>query len=572
MRSIRTKILAPVVILAQLCIIYAIWGMVSTGTARDASHEVTQVHMSAIQSLDQMAEDFQAMQRLLLKHFFMGNAEMAAEVEAQIEEVSTAVQTDMESYEKNLTTKKEKETFKAFQEKYIAFKELYDQALKHSIDNEKNLAIEIANYDLADISAEMEEIIDALVEERNGSVEKAIQKQESVFDSNIGLNTGMIVVSIILCILTIVIIMLTVLAPIAKSNKQLKQIIRKLENNECDLSERIAIKSKDEIGQLVGGINAFLSALQGVIGDVSGNSDNLNRVIDNVSQSLSKVNGSSYDVSAVMEELSASMEEVSATITTMDKDAGDVSTSIEAFNKVSAELLSYSRQMQERAAGLERTAVESQSTTNEMVGEIVEKLELAIEHCKSVEQVETLTNDILSISSQTNLLALNASIEAARAGEAGKGFAVVADEIRQLADSSRATANDIQQINETVVAAVNELSGNANRMVEYINQTIMPDYDSFVDVGQQYAQDSEYVNDEMTQFAQRTMELTNILNDLIDSIGNVSTVIEQSAQGVGSAAEGTANLSGEIGKIGNQMDSSAQVAERMREQCNRFIV
>lgn len=572
MKSIRTKILAPIILLAAVCIIYSVWGIFSTGSASEKSKEVSQVHLSAIQTLEEMDGDFQIMQKLLLKHFLMGNVEMAEEVEGQIEDVVAQVEEDMSSYEKDLKTSKEKKAFSEFSEKYADFKTLYDKSLQHSKADEKSDAIEIANYDLADISTEMESLIEVLVKERAASVEEARKAQETVFDNNIRLNSAMIVVAVLLCIIATVLSITSVVLPATSAIKQLKRIIHKLENDECDLSERISIKTKDEIGQLVGGINAFLDALQNVIGDVSGDSDNLNLVIDNVSQSLSKVNGSSCDVSAVMEELAASMEEVSATVATMDKNISDVNHSISEFTNVSNGILDYSRQMQERASGLEKNAVDSQNTTSEMMGEIIEKLEIAIKHCKSVEQVKNLTNDILSISTQTNLLALNASIEAARAGEAGKGFAVVADEIRQLADSSRETANDIQQINESVVAAVNELSDNSNHIVEYINQTILPDYKGFVEAGEQYARDSVYVNDEMTEFAQQTEELRNIICNLVESIRSISTVIEQSAEGVGSAADGTASLAGELQKIGSQMDNSAQVADKMKAQCNRFIV
>ena len=113
------------------------------------------------------------------------------------------------------------------------------------------------------------------------------------------------------------------------------------------------------------------------------------------------------------------------------------------------------------ADSLAKSADENKRTTDEMVGNIVGTLKKAIEDSKSVERVNELTGEILNISSQTNLLALNASIEAARAGEAGKGFAVVADEIRQLADSSRDTANNIQDRKST---RLNSSHANESRM------------------------------------------------------------------------------------------------------------
>lgn len=572
MKSIRAKILTPIIILVILCVAYSSWGILSTKSAREKSAEVSQEHLSAIQTLEELSGDFQRMQKLLLKHFLMGNQEMADEVEGQITEVVDIIAEDMSDYEKALTTETEKKAFKEFSEKYTDFKALYDKSLQSSKDNEKGDAIEVANYDLADISTEMESLVATMLKERTESVEKARTAQNKVFSNNIRLNYIMIAVSILLCIAACVLCIVTVAFPASDAIKHVKGIITKLENNECDLSERIPVRTGDEVGQLVKGINAFLDALQNVIGDVAGNSDNLNLVIDNVSDSLTKVNGSSCDVSAVMQELAASMEEVSATISTMDRQIGDVNKSITEFTGVSKGMLEYSRQMQERASGLEKNAVDSRTTTGTMVGEIIDKLKLAIENCKSVEQVKNLTNEILDISTQTNLLALNASIEAARAGEAGKGFAVVADEIRQLADSSRETANNIQQINESVVAAVSELSENSNQIVEYIGQTILPDYDNFVESGRQYAKDSDHVTEEMSGFAGKTKELSEIISDLVGAISSISSVIEQSAEGVGNAADGTANLAGELQKIGSQMDNSAQVADKMKEQCNRFVV
>ena len=193
-----------------------------------------------------------------------------------------------------------------------------------------------------------------------------------------------------------------------------------------------------------------------------------------------------------------------------------------------------------------------------------------MEDSKSVERVNDLTNEILSISSQTNLLALNASIEAARAGEAGRGFAVVADEIRQLADSSRDTANNIQTINTMVVAAVQELVKSSDSIIAYINETVLPDYDGFVSAGKQYNGDAEYVNDVVTQFREMSNNCMQLMNDISEAINGISTAVVESADGVSNAAINTNQLASEIGDITSEMTRNKEVAGNLRADVAKF--
>ena len=192
-------------------------------------------------------------------------------------------------------------------------------------------------------------------------------------------------------------------------------------------------------------------------------------------------------------------------------------------------------------------------------------LNRAIEDSKSVDQVNSLTNEILSISSQTNLLALNASIEAARAGEAGKGFAVVAEEIRQLADSSRDTANRIQEINVVVTQAVHNLAGNANNLVGYLNESILPEFENFVESGAQYRENATYIEGVMDEFTEKTDALKKAMDEIATSINTITNAIDEGAEGVNGAAESTQVLVVDMEKISNRMNVNEKIAGVLQE-------
>ena len=272
-----------------------------------------------------------------------------------------------------------------------------------------------------------------------------------------------------------------------------------------------------------------------------------------------------------MEQLSASMEEASSSLSVIRENANIVDDNIVELSDTSQGLYEYATEMQKRAEKLEKSAVENKKNTSNIVNDIIEKLQQAIEGSKSVDRVNDLTNDILSISSQTNLLSLNASIEAARAGEAGRGFAVVADEISQLANSSREAANNIQNINNMVVAAVNDLIKNANTMVDYTNETILPDYDAFVNSGRQYNEDAVHINGIVSRFNDMSTHLKQLMESITESINGINTAVDESTNGTANVAANTSDLVRDIGEIANAMDDNKQVAGNLSEEAERFV-
>jgi len=402
-------------------------------------------------------------------------------------------------------------------------------------------------------------------------VETLLEEQNKLFEGMKSSNTIKIVIAVLATVLVVSVAIFGVLRPLLAMNRKLKGMIEDIEAGKGDLTQRVGERGKDEIGQLAVGINAFIATLQQTMNQVTVSSDKLHMVVDNVVGKVSGVNASSMDISANMEELSATMEEISASVATIRENTGNADEKVDTLTEATKDLVSYADEMQKRAEALEQKAIENKQNTGVIVTENIAKLRKAIEDSKKVERINELTNEILQISGQTNLLALNASIEAARAGEAGKGFAVVADEIRVLADSSRQTADNIQEINKLVVAAVQELTDCSNAIVNYINEAILPDYDGFVDSGKQYNEDAVHVNEIVTEFHQMADELLQMVDEINQTVNGIATAIDESAKSVTDVTEHTNALVEDINSVANEMGENKAIADVLHAETERFM-
>lgn len=375
---------------------------------------------------------------------------------------------------------------------------------------------------------------------------------------------------VLVFVIAIVVVRRTIAGPAKRSEKMLKDIVEKIEQNEGDLTERIPVTSSDEIGQMSAGINGFIEQLQNIMQKLREESLNLNGSVEAVMREIDESNESASNVSAAMEQMSASLEEISATLGSIVNGSGEVMSDIERMNDRMGDGVELVRQIKNRAGDMHRSTAESKASAVQVIADIRGKLQAALEESRSVEKINDLTGDILSITSQTNLLSLNASIEAARAGEAGRGFAVVADEIRVLADNSADTAGNIQNISNQVTGAVERLAKNAEEMLRFIDEKVMKDYDGFVDIVEQYEQDADSVDEILDEFAQNTAQISGTMERMSDGLNGIATAVDESAKGVTNVAESAVSLVDAITQIHQATETNQEISTKLSGEVGRF--
>lgn len=390
------------------------------------------------------------------------------------------------------------------------------------------------------------------------------------YEATFVLVLAMTIVLAVLIGLCGVVIHRLIIKPTVYAKKQLDHIIKEINEENCNLSNRIRIKNKDEIGQLVNGINIFLGTLEKVMDNIVRNSSRLNDAVESVSLQINGIDENASDISATMEELSASMQEVAATIEEVSHATVNVEVDISGISNQTLTNMQYVDEMKLRAHQLQEDAIESKNNTTKMLEQMSDVVKHSVKEGKQVAKINELTDNILEISSQTNLLALNASIEAARAGEAGKGFAVVADEIRKLAENSKDTANSIQQLSQEVTGAVLNLSGSAEDILNFIHQYVILDYEKFVENGKQYNDDAVAVNTIMEQFLATANQVKSTMDGIVESFGGISITVEDSATGITNVASATGELVNRMQIVQHEMDATQDTANNLKTEADKF--
>ena len=570
-KKLSTKlILIPVFVVGFVSVISSGLSLKNLSKVNDAASQIVDTSMVGTEMLNDIEMETVNIHTLALAHIISTDLSSMIDIVSEVRNHEEKLKQLLDDYNPYVTLET-KRNYRIICENYTSLVKECGNVMAYSAAGKNEEAYKTANGSIAKYSNNIEKAISSMREHVNSVTQEERKSLESTYRASVVTCTFTIAVSIIALLFVVFAVVTMVIKPLLRTQKEINGIIVNIDNKKGDLTQRVTPINNAEVDAVGKGINVFMTKLQAIFKAVVTNSARMERVVDDVRQSVQTSNSSVSDLSALTEELSATMQDISENASVINTNTDNVAKEVELIAEKTDELTGYTKDMKAHAQSMESVARTNMESTDRKVSEILEVLQKAIEDSNSVKQVNSLTNDILNIASQTNLLALNASIEAARAGEAGRGFAVVASEISQLAAASQEAADNIQRMNAVVTNSVTNLSDNANGLVSYINDSILPEFERFVESGVEYNDKASFIEGTMTDFKEKTDSLKQSMLEISSSINTISHAINEGVNGVVSAADSTQLIVEDMDNISHKMDENYEIADSLKKETSIFI-
>ena len=567
--STKMIILIPVFVIGIISIISSILAVKNIRKVNENATQIANGYMVCIADLGSIQTETEKIHRLGLSHIVATDLDSMISLVDVIRAEQTVLDGYLSDFERFIDDS-DRENYEAILSNYEGLKYENANLMAYSANGNKEAAYALANGAISEYADKIDQNITAIQEVVNNNADTAKQQLTKVYKYSLTVSFVTIAVSMASLLFAVFSVLKMVIVPLSKTKNEINEIIDDIDRREGDLTRRVTIMENQEVAAVGSGINLFMGKLQDIFKTIIHNSKRMETVVNEVRESVMTSNSSVSDLSALTEELSATMQEMSDNASLINSNTESVAGEVNQIAERTTEINNYTKEMKGHADSMESAARSNMESTGTKVNEILEVLNRAIEDSNSVNQVNSLTDDILNIASQTNLLALNASIEAARAGDAGRGFAVVATEISQLAAASQEAANRIQQINSVVTQAVHNLADNANGLVQYMNESILPEFEEFVTAGSEYKNKATYIENVMNEFESKTDSLKNTMVEIQRSINTIAHAIEEGAKGVSNAADSTQVLVTDMENISNRMDENFEIATDLKKETAIF--
>ena len=570
--KIGFKVYAALAILGVLYVVTVLLDVMALGVIREYNNNLGNVYLKLEKSIGDTASSYQQIQLYANLIYLRKDSDHRETLTGQLQDAIQSTDSYMKEIYSLSSASDDAElsaAYEAYQGVMDVFLDYSNQIYDKAIAGDDDGVGDMVNNILS-VKTPVEEAKNAYENLVTEKADYAMVHSETKINGTATFDYILIAVFILIAGITTMNVSRTVVKPAKVSGAALTGITNKIDANEGDLTERIPVSTRDEIGQMASGINHFIEQLQSIIKKLKEESINMENSVQSVMGQITDSNENVNNVSATMEEMAASMEEISATLGQLSTGSNEILNEIQQMDNRVKDGADLVRNIKEHAGTMYRNTLEGKKNTSNTIEAIRIKLQKALEDSQSVQQINGMTEEILAITSQTNLLSLNASIEAARVGEAGKGFAVVAGEIRGLADSSTETANNIQNISDIVTEAVSRLAENAEEILKFIDENVMKDYDDFVQVVEQYEQDADSVNEIFEVFATNTTEINQTMEAMNTGINDLSIVVEDNAKGVTNVADSVVTLAAAIGAIQEETTGNQEISRRLNVEVGRF--
>ena len=374
----------------------------------------------------------------------------------------------------------------------------------------------------------------------------------------------------VICLVIALIILSLVVGKIMRGLRRVDSKIYDLIHNEGDLTQKLDIDTGDEMELIANNVNTLLEYIRKIMLNIAGNSRNLGASSQKVVNSLTDAELSISDVSATMQEMSAAMEETNASLSQVKEAVDQVYEAIEIISADAGKGKTSSNETMIKAGQIYENAQKERERAKMLAQDMAASVNEKIQKSRAVEEIRTLTENILTITEQTNLLSLNASIEAARAGEAGRGFAVVAGEIGKLASDSASAASRIQAVSDEVVMTVNELAQKAEEMLSFLDETAMNGYEKLLETSDNYRSDVGAMNSMMEEFSDESEQIRNNMDYIKEAMEAINIAVDESVKGVTNVTEMAVDLTNNVSDIEKEANSNMNIVGDLNAEVGRF--
>lgn len=331
-------------------------------------------------------------------------------------------------------------------------------------------------------------------------------------------------------------------------------------------------KYKNETEQIKTATAEVKQQIRGIILSTKEEAERIRAIAESTSAKMAVLNNNISEMTdsavQVMEQTAAAKQLTES----IRKTGQELGLAVENVAKKAGEAADQSGDIMERAGRQYQASETSGREAVLIYDKTKSELELAIERSQRVGEIDTLTDEILAISSQTNLLALNASIEAARAGEAGKGFAVVADEIRELADHSKEAVDKIREVTDDVVRNVLSLSQSSEKLLEFMNERVMEDYKGMAELARMYQRDAAFYNDISGNLGTASIEMGQGMEEINESIAAVAVLTGEIMEYMQNMERSAKESNGNSQAVLGQMKELFRLSELLNQTVASFRV